>query len=229
MKKIVSFGDSFIFGSELRNNHDGSRAWPGLIARDLGIKYETRSVPGCGNDAIARQIMEYFHYNDPKDTLAVVNWTWALRWDFYAVQTESWTTLGPTCVPTKLESYVGGQEAERIINFYQDYTGHSSVWEKWRSVSVIYAAQKNLDHLGISAIETYIDPEIVIDNEHSPGYTQALQKFIIPRLRTFEGMNFLDWSRHKGFRVTEPGWHPLEEAHRAAADLWREAYAHALA
>lgn len=228
MKKIVSFGDSFIFGSELRNNHDGSRAWPGLAASDLGFKYETRSIPGCGNDAIARQIMEYFYYNKPENTLAVINWTWALRWDFYAVQNESWTTIGPTCVPSKLESYVGNAEAQRIINFYQDYTGHSSVWEKWRSVSVIYSAQKYLDHLGVTTIETYIDPEIVIDSEHSPAYTSALQQQVIPRLRTFEGMNFLDWSHAKGFKVTEPGWHPLEEAHRAAADLWRDTYARAL-
>lgn len=227
MKKIVSFGDSFVFGSELRNNQDGLLAWPGLAAADLGFKYETRSIPGCGNDAIARQIIEYFYCHGSENTLAVINWTWALRWDFYAVQDESWTTLGPTCVPSKLESHVGLAEAERIINFYQDYTGRSIVWDKWRSLSAIYAAQQYLEQLGVPAVETYIDPHLVMDTEHNPGYIAAVQQYVIPRLRTFQGMNFLDWSRANGFKVTDPGWHPLEEAHRAAADLWKDTYAQA--
>lgn len=82
-KKIVSFGDSFIFGSELQNNNDGSKAWPGLIANELECDYETFANPGCGNDNIAQQIYSYFSANSTDDTLAVINWTWATRWDFY--------------------------------------------------------------------------------------------------------------------------------------------------
>lgn len=229
MKKIVSFGDSFIFGNELQDNANGSKGWPGLAARELGWDYETRAVAGCGNDAILRQILEYFSSNAAENTLAVINWTWALRWDFYCVGAETWTTIGPTCVPSKLSSLVGDTEAERIIGFYQDYTGHSSVWEKWRSVCNIYTAQRYLDAIGVKSIETFIDREVLIDEEHCPDYVKVLQKQIKPRLRTFEGMSFLDWSRTKGFIVTDPGLHPLEDAHRAAADLWKEIYAQALA
>ena len=59
-KKIVSFGDSFVFGNELKDNEDGSRAWPSLAAQDLGCAYETMSVAGCGNENIARQLYKYF-------------------------------------------------------------------------------------------------------------------------------------------------------------------------
>jgi hypothetical protein len=45
---------------------------------------------------------------------------------------------------------------------------------------------------------------------------------------TFEGKNFLDWSYSHGFAVTQPGLHPLEEAHAAACDLWQPVYAQAL-
>ena len=82
--KIVSFGDSFIYGSELQNEIIG--AWPSLIAARLDYEYETFAVPGCGNDHIARQIYSYFSKNSTKDTLAVINWTWASRWDFYVLK-----------------------------------------------------------------------------------------------------------------------------------------------
>ena len=72
-KKIVSFGDSFVVGSELANNLDGRRAWPGLVAYDLGWDYETLTCPGCGNVAIARQIYHYYANDDTRDVLAFVN------------------------------------------------------------------------------------------------------------------------------------------------------------
>ena len=91
IKKIVSFGDSFIFGTELKNNNDGSKAWPGIISNRLGCNYETQAVPGCGNDHIARQIYSYFS-NNSADVLAVINWTWIERFDFYVGEGhERWT------------------------------------------------------------------------------------------------------------------------------------------
>ena len=36
-------------------------------------------------------------------------------------------------------------------------------------------------------------------------------------MTTFEGLNFLDWSKTHGYPVTE-NWHPLEAAHQAAAE-----------
>ena len=45
--KIVSFGDSFIFGSELENNKDGSKAWPDLITDSENawtIKHQGNSI-----------------------------------------------------------------------------------------------------------------------------------------------------------------------------------------
>ena len=53
--KIVSFGDSFVFGSELANNLDGHQSWIGLAAKKLGVEYQTLSVPGCGNENITRR------------------------------------------------------------------------------------------------------------------------------------------------------------------------------
>ena len=55
--KIVSFGDSFIYGSELKN--EVNDAWPAIIAKKLNCQYETHAIPGCGNDRIAHQIYNF--------------------------------------------------------------------------------------------------------------------------------------------------------------------------
>jgi hypothetical protein len=222
--KIVSFGDSFIFGSELENNDNGSQAWPGLIAQQLNLEYETCAIPGCGNESITRQIITYFSNNSCDNVLAVVNWTWAVRWDFYISTKEHWTTLGLTCVPSKLSEYVAESEAARIIDFYRDYPGNSTLWDKFRSLQTIYAAQQFLSLLGVTAIQTYMDAELWDQTWHAPDYIKMMQNLVKNPMKDFEGKTFLDWSYANEFPVTTPGLHPLESAHLAAADLWKNQY-----
>ena len=222
--KIVSFGDSFIFGSELQNNQNGSQAWPGLIADQLGLEYETCAVPGCGNESITRQIFTYFSNNSADNVLAIVNWTWGTRWDFYMSHVENWTTLGLTCVPSKLSEYVTESEAARIIDFYRDYPGNSTLWDKFRTLQTIYAAQQFLAANKITVIQTYMDPEIWDQTWHAPDYIKTMQQLVKEPMLDFEGKTFLDWSYHNGFTVTDPGLHPLEAAHSAAAKLWKDRY-----
>lgn len=227
-KKIVSFGDSFIFGSELENNENGSCAWPGLIAQELGVQYETRAIPGCGNEAITRQIFEYFSNNDTRNVLAVINWTWGARWDCYLSLVEKWITLGLTCVPSKLTNYVSDVEAARIIDFYRDYPGNSTLWDKFRTLQTMYTAQQYLNSLNVTHVQTYMDSETWDQEWHAPDYIKTLQEMVKNPMLDFEGRTFLDWSYHNEFAVTELGLHPLEAAHRAAADLWKNQYAQLL-
>jgi hypothetical protein len=227
-KKIVSFGDSFVFGSEQQNNNDGSLGWPGRAAKKLGYDYHTSSVPGCGNDHIARQIYTWFSENSVADTLAVINWTWMCRWDFYIVEHETWITLGPTCVPEKLKGLVERTDAEDMIEFYKTRANSSLLWNKFRNLQTIYAVQSYLKQKNINAIQTYMDYELFDQTHHAPDYIQELQALVKPLLETFEEQNFVDWSRKNGFTVTDSGNHPLEQAHIAACNLWQDRYARAL-
>jgi len=222
--KIVSFGDSFIWGSELTNNHDGSRAWPGLCAQKLGCEYATLAVPGCGNDNIARQIFQYFSNNPSTDTLAVINWTWMQRWDFYVSAADAWTTLGPTCVPVKLTQYWSQDQAAGVIDFYSQHAGNSILWNRWRNLQTISSVQNYLLAQGIVNIQTCMDSMLYDTKYHAPDYIQTLQQLTQPQMQSFEGVDFLTWSRQQGYTVTEPGWHPLEAAHLAAQDLWLDTY-----
>jgi hypothetical protein len=226
--KIVSFGDSFVFGSELKNNDDGSQAWPAHVARELEVDYQTMAVPGCGNENISRQVLEYFSQNSKENTLAVINWTWAIRWDFYIAAKETWVTLGPTCVPQKLEQHLSVSEAERVLGFYQDYASKSILWDRYRSLQTMFATQQYLKIHGIDSVQTYMDYTLFDRRFHAPHYIQDLQNLVRPSLLNFGEKNFLDWSREQGFTVTEPGWHPLEEEHQAAAQLWKPRYEQAV-
>lgn len=283
MNKIVSFGDSFTFGSELENNNDGSKAWPGLIAKKLKLSYTTMSEPGCGNEAITRQIYTYFSQNPSDDVVAIVNWTWTMRWDFYittpikqtferelikkfvtekdynciagsdwpsyadicngvasdnpAVEEEidnflntynktdngKWITLGPTCVPSKLD-FLSSFKAQSLINIYNDFYKESLLWHRYRSLQSIFAAQQYLKNKNIKSIQTYMDYDM-LNSEHqelTPSYILELQNLVKDDLGLFDyGRNFLDWARSMNYAITpSPGDHPLEQAHEHAANLY---------
>lgn len=226
--KIVSFGDSFIFGSELKDNINGDKSWVGQAATQLGVEYETLSVPGCGNENITKQILTYFSNNPSDNVLAVINWTWGARWDFYISEIEQWTTIGLSCVPSKLAPLVGLDEAEKVLEFYNKYTGRSILWDRFKTLQTIYNSQQFLKSLNVPSIQTYMDYEMWDTKWHAPDYIKTLQNLTKESLQNFEGQNFLDWSRKHGFQITDPWLHPLEDAHLAACELWIETYRQAL-
>lgn len=160
VKKIVGFGDSFVFGSEIPNNHHGDKSWVGLAAKSLNCDYQTTAEVAVGNEHIAQQVYRYFANNQTTNTLAVINWTWSMRWDFYLLAAKKWVSLGPTCVPSKLTNYVEDQEAKKLIEFYNAYTGVSHEWNQYRSLQAIYAVQQFLRTHNIVNVQTYMDIEL---------------------------------------------------------------------
>jgi len=176
IKKIVSFGDSFIFGSELANNITGDKSWVGQAAQQLNCQYQTTAEIAVGNEHIAQQIYRYFSTNKTTDTLAVINWTWSMRWDFYLLSVKKWIALGPTCAPSKLTNYISDSEAQELIDFYNRYTGVSDEWNQFRSLQTIYAIQQFLKSRDIVNVQTYMDHELFKPNpnrsrlEHYQAY-----------------------------------------------------------
>lgn len=231
-KTIVSFGDSFILGSELPNNNNGSKAWPGLIAQELGCNYKTYAVAGCGNDHIARQIYSYFASSPIENTLAVINWTWITRWDFYVDEDFSqWTTLGESCVPDKLSWINDENKSNRMLDFYKDF-GQSKLWNKFRNLQTIMAVQSYLKEKNIQNIQTYMDYDL-LENPvvgFIPPYVKEIQSFVKPRLELFfQNQNFLDWARDNNFPITpHPGMHPIGNSHIEASKLWKSRFHNAL-
>jgi hypothetical protein len=69
-----------------------------------------------------------------------------------------------------------------------------------------------------------MDSELFETRWFCDGYIQELQNFILPNMYAFNDLNFLDWSKKNNFKTTNPGWHPLEDAHAAAAEYWLPTY-----
>jgi hypothetical protein len=210
--KLKSFGCSFIYGSDLSDQfktldpvNDHSRlTWPALIAADLGIAYECHAWPGVGNFKILCNVISEASLSDP--SVFVINWTWMDRFDFVDDQ-EQWQTVLP------------GQKSQKSDLYYRHF--HSHIKDMLTSVMNINTAIAFLEERRIPFVMTYMDYDILqaVDPDwHDPRYLSVLQKKIRPFLIDFESKNFLDWSRDKGFDISD-SWHPLEEAHDAAAEL----------
>jgi len=164
IEKIVSFGDSFIFGSEIENNENGELAWPGIAAKEMDLDYETLAIPGCGNESITRQIFDYFSKNKKDNALAVINWTWKMRWDYPVdTMTDKWTGLGPTCVPSKIDKFFNLNDCNEIIQFYKKYISENDRFNISRSLISMHSAQNYLIQNNIPNVQTMIDYTI-IDN-----------------------------------------------------------------
>ena len=75
-----------------------------------------------------------------------------------------------------------------------------------------------LKQKGFPFIMTYID-DLTFDQRWNvmPGILE-LQQYIQPYMTTFNGLTFLEWSKEKGFEISQTQ-HPLEAAHQSAFEL----------
>ena len=206
--KLKSFGCSFVYGSDLPDPGDLAEpshlTWPAQIAQASGLTYECLAWPGIGNFRILCDVISQASLRDP--AIFVINWTWIDRFDFVDDQ-EHWQTVLP------------GQHCDRSEAYFRHFNSH--IKDMMISVHNIYTAIAMLQQQQVPFVMTYMDYNIlsVLDpNYHDPRYLSVMQQKIRPFLMDFEGMNFLDWSRRQEFAVS-PSWHPLEEAHAAAAKL----------
>jgi hypothetical protein len=222
IKKIISFGDSYLNGNELANSTQST--WPALIAQKLGLEFVSYAIAGCGNRTISRRVLDHFYNNPDPEVLVVINWTWSCRWDFHIATVNKWRAFGPDWIPTNLIQQVGLEESQRIFKFYQDYPGNSELWNKTSTLESMYSTQIFLQEHGIKSVQTYMDDLVWDKKWHAPGHVQILQDYCRPNVVNFQDKNFLDWSQEQGFFITEKWKHPLDDAHQAACDFWLEHY-----
>lgn len=223
--KLKSFGCSFIYGTDLLDDGRGflyatpsQFTWPSLLAKDLGYDYECYARAGAGNLRILEKILTQTTLDDP--TIFVIGWSWMDRFD-YTVETterivkteliraemignETWKTIMPVDSDSRAHSY------------YRDL--HSHYRDKLTNLIYIKTAIDTLKQKNIPFIMTYIDYNLFDTQHHISTAVKSLQDFIQPYMTAFEGKNFLDYSKEKGFPISET-LHPLEAAHQSAFEL----------
>jgi len=198
--KLKSFGCSFVYGSELSSP---LLSWPALLSQDIGRDYQCLAVPGCGNLQIMESVLLHASHTD----FCVINWTWIDRFDFVNAADESWHTVRPAL------------DHEHADYYYRHL--HGQYRDMLTNLVYIHTAMDFLGAQKIPYIMTYMDSLLfatVQPEWHAPNAVTYLQQRVKSHLQDFDGQNFLDWSRRQAFAVS-PSWHPLEEAHAAAAKL----------
>lgn len=121
---IVAGGDSFVYGSELKDcirAHSHS-TFPALLAHNNKHNYRCTAWPGMGNDSIARRVIKecYVHeIHHDTDNFVFVNWTFPSRYEFRfnydtGQRTGHWYGITPHTADQKLENHIARMQSEHI-------------------------------------------------------------------------------------------------------------------
>jgi len=206
---LKSFGCSFIFGTDLADNGQNSLyakasqlTWPALIAQRLNYNYSCYARPGIGNLRILEKIIT--ESKDASQQFFMINWSWIDRYDYVRSNDDSWSTIMPMDSDSTAEFYY-----KNLNSQYKD-----------KLVSLLYIKQAIdvLQSQSIPFVMTYMDNLIFESHWHSSSAVQYLQDSVKEHMTTFDGKNFLDWSHDRGHPISDSK-HPLESAHRDAADF----------
>ena len=199
--KLKSFGCSLIFGTDLADDgRAGPRAtasrltWPALLANKLQREYHCYARAGAGNLQILDTLLSQI---DDTDTLYVIGWTYGDRSDYR--ENNRWATLLP---------HENSQLARTYFRELQD--------DYRDQLSALTYIQTAISMLGARKYIMICQDRSVLANTGAPS-TQALLTSIRPHISSFEGSSFVDWA-HDHQYPTSPTKHPLEAAHRAAAE-----------
>jgi hypothetical protein len=211
--KLKSFGCSFIFGTDL---HDDSRfaakatpsnyTWPALLAQQHEWDYTCYARPGAGNLEITERLLSQL--TDVEPAVYVVGWTWIDRFSYTGENDSWWKSPWKTVMPIDSDS------PSEI--YYKHY--HSELRDKLTTLINVKTAIDSLKASGNRFIMTYMD-DLMFDTQwNTTPAISTLQGYCEPYMTQFNGKSFLEYSKEKGFEISQT-LHPLEAAHAAAAEL----------
>jgi hypothetical protein len=214
---LGAFGDSFLFGSDLSDIQDKESVqwhypsrltYPALIAKKLAVTYYCTALPGQGNKVIADDIIRAVAQRG-NDMLYIINWSWIDRFDYVdgkgRVNVAGWQSILP------------GDENDTAHFFYKNL--HSEIDSKLSNLLYIHSALTCLLQNKCKFIMTYMDNLLFDTRYHCPPSIDYLQRAIQNHMQTYQGKNFLEWSKEQELAISE-SWHPLEESHQKAAEYW---------
>jgi hypothetical protein len=207
--KLKSFGCSYIFGSELSDDvlppatdkPASQLTWPALLAQRFDLAYECHALPATGNLRILDQLLAQIQTQEP--ALYCIGWTYIDRFDYQEPITSAWTAALPQDTDSTAQAY------------YRNL--HSQYRDKLTSLTYIKTAVDALQQANAQFVMTYMDELIFETDWHTSPATQYLQHSIQPYMTNFSGQTFDAWSRQQGYPISLAN-HPLDAAHRAAAD-----------
>jgi hypothetical protein len=229
---ICAFGDSFIFGSDLKDCNDiiardaGSPyTWTRLLAKKLNLRHWGYSQPGISNLAIADDVIRIVSQKG-NQVFYSIHWTWIDRIDFmpgiydennvgarYIVEMPHKVGVWRSLTPTSKDEFA--------VQYYKHI--QSDFVDKLKNLSIIYTTIQILQNYNCCFHMTSNDYLLFDTTNHVGKASLLLQEKVQPFLHDYDGKNFIDWAKYNKFPISD-NWHPLEAAHDKAAEYWLPTY-----
>jgi hypothetical protein len=248
----VAGGDSFVWGIELEDmKHCGQgghslSTWPALLAQDSKSEYICTAVPGGSNDSIVRNIIKTCEKLKNQDIQVIVQWTFPWRFGFRFVEPVNWYNFDIQVINGKDFKDTQAHKFHKTLNNYgiPKFTeqffktiGTTEYWPVYSTIKEIVLLQGYLKSKNINYIFTAAD-NVIFENftisKPSDIYVKNLYDQIdwdhwywFPsgsgKQETTTPRGFYQWALENKYTVG-PGNHPLEQAHKDAAELIREKF-----
>jgi hypothetical protein len=90
---------------------------------------------------------------------------------------------------------------------------HYELWCKLETLKAIVLLLNTLRYNKIKYIITSVDTLVLDNTYHSPSYIVNLQKQVNDEITWFDDLGFYDWAKNHNYAISAKGKHPLEEAH----------------
>ena len=240
----VAGGDSFVWGSELKDSPHGG---PGGYSRNtfsalLADNYVCAAYPGNGNDAIARNTIISCQKHKDENIGVIVSWTFPGRYEFnFSFDSlKNWQTINHWTIGNKF--YEENKEHQTLIDLYTQraqksgiydfavnyfkHVGSSEYWEIYSTLKEIVYLQNYLIVNKIpymftcadySFVESYTikNPDVTIQSLFDQ--VDFSKWFIFP-----DNKGFYQWAMDNKYPIGDT--HPLEAAHRDAALLMKDKF-----
>lgn len=237
--RLIAGGDSFVWGSELKDHKHGGlggnslSTYSALLAQQHDLDYECVAIPGSGNDSIARRVIEACY--DQDDIVVLVSWTWSARYEFWFTEENKWETISAR--QYELGDKVLGLPKDFIQTYFKG-VGFSDYWETYSSLREITRLQDHLTAKNIPYLFTISDnwfdkahclrqPDSVISSLFH--HLDWRKWFFFPEgnkdlvNHTKGSRGFYQWGYEEGYKCG-PQHHPLEAAHVDAAKLMSDRF-----
>jgi hypothetical protein len=225
---LVAGGDSFVWGSELADSPNGgpigfsSNTFPALLAKQYGFEYNCAAYPGNSNNAIARTTILACKQAE-NQVAVIVTWTFMPRFEFRF--NNKWESINPhNCK----------KEFSAFSDYFFKHVGLDRVYQSYNTLQSILTLQTYLKEHNIPYMFTASDNNFCSDPNSLPEDTRTLwelvdwnQWWFFPEANehwlTTTPRGFYQWAMENKYTIGPHG-HPLEDAHKDAAELMQEKF-----
>jgi hypothetical protein len=252
MSRLIAFGDSFTFGTDLEDciqTHAGNEQekyikyhynkgrYCGLFHHEPSIDHRIRTTssmysyktwPALLAHHQGKEYLCHAKGGASNDQITRLIYNYVNEFNINDLIVINWTWIdrievhNPENNPTRQWEQINPHSTSEHAKLYYKHF-FSELSSKYNTLKDIIAIKNLLTLKNIPYLMTSVD-ELTVDTKwHIPDYVLNIQNEVKDDIIWFENKGFYNWAKDKGFKISDT-WHPLEEAHQAAFEYIRDNY-----